>query len=70
VAEVMTGYNHPAYAGALSEFGAPRFLPASKAWILKAPNTSGKGRDKVAEHAFTRGSLLPLLREVRASRAN
>jgi hypothetical protein len=30
-----TGYAHPAYADALAEFGAPRLLPRSGAWILE-----------------------------------
>ncbi len=33
----VTGYAHPAYAEALAEFGAPRPLPRSGAWILERP---------------------------------
>lgn len=32
-----TGYLHPAYARALSEFGEPVELPSSRGWILKRP---------------------------------
>jgi hypothetical protein len=31
----MTGYLHPAYAESLSEFGKPRLLSRSEAWILE-----------------------------------
>ena len=33
--EELTGYQHPAYAHSLSEFGTPRQLPASEGWILE-----------------------------------
>ena len=32
---MISGYMHPAYAGSLSEFGTPRLLPKSGAWILE-----------------------------------
>jgi len=43
-----TGYLHPAYAASLSEFGTPRYLPLSGAWILTrrvpgTPYTDGMG---------------------------
>jgi Acetyltransferase (GNAT) domain len=33
-ARLFTGYRHPAYAESLAEFGTPRQLPESAAWIL------------------------------------
>jgi hypothetical protein len=33
--EFTTGYLHAAYAGSLAEWGTPRLLPKSGAWILK-----------------------------------
>jgi hypothetical protein len=36
-ADLLTGYAHPAYAGALSEFGTPRRLAESGATILQRP---------------------------------
>jgi len=35
--ESISGYSHPAYAKSLSEFGIPRELPNSQAWILQRP---------------------------------
>jgi hypothetical protein len=34
---MITGYKHPLYAHALSEWGRPRELPQSKGWILERP---------------------------------
>jgi hypothetical protein len=33
--QVVTGYAHPGYADSLSEFGSPRFLAATGAWVLE-----------------------------------
>ena len=35
--EKVTGYLHAAYSQSLSQFGSPRFLKASGAWILERP---------------------------------
>ena len=35
VADDVTGYTHPSYADALSEFGSPRILPRCRGWLLQ-----------------------------------
>jgi len=40
-----TGYAHPNYAASLVEFGAPRFLPRSKGWILERQISNSSYRD-------------------------
>ncbi len=40
-----TGYLHPAYAGALAEFGTPRHLPHSGGWILERAIAGRPQRD-------------------------
>jgi hypothetical protein len=35
IRETVTGYLHPRYAGSLAEFGVPRALPRSGAWVLQ-----------------------------------
>jgi hypothetical protein len=35
VADTLTGYAHPKYAGSLAEFGVPRELPQCEGWILQ-----------------------------------
>jgi hypothetical protein len=41
----MTGYLHPAYAASLAEFGVPRALPGSGAWVLERPIADTAARD-------------------------
>ena len=43
-----TGYLHPAYAGSLAEFGTPRRLPRSGAWILERAIPGSVFRDAMA----------------------
>ena len=40
-----TGYEHPGYAAALAEFGAPRLLPRSGGWILQRQIPGFDARD-------------------------
>ena len=41
----MTGYYHPLYAASLAEFGEPRELPCSGAWLLERAIAGGPHRD-------------------------
>jgi hypothetical protein len=41
----LTGYLHPAYADALSEFGAPFELPRCRGWLLERPVAGSDRRD-------------------------
>lgn len=43
----MTGYLHAKYAESLAEFGFPRFLPKSQAWILERKITGSPYRDAI-----------------------
>jgi hypothetical protein len=43
--EDPTGYQHPAYAHSLSEFGTPHRLPASEGWILERGIPGSTDRD-------------------------
>src|SRR5437867_3992638 len=40
-----TGYFDPLYSQSLSEFGAPRFLDKSRAWILERPIPDSQSLD-------------------------
>jgi Acetyltransferase (GNAT) domain len=44
-AEPISGYLHPGYAGSLTEFGRPRYLPASEGWILERTIADSADRD-------------------------
>src|SRR2546427_3287141 len=45
ISEQITGHMHPLYAGSLREFGHPRKLPHSGAWILERPIHKSPYRD-------------------------
>lgn len=46
------GYLHAEYAASLAEFGTPRFMPRSKAWILERPIRDSKYRDAMGCYPF------------------
>ncbi len=45
--EAVTGYVHPGYADSLAEFGAPRYLPESKGWVLERQIPTSSYRDAI-----------------------
>jgi hypothetical protein len=47
-AQSLSGYLHPAYAASLAEFGRPRALPRSGAWLLERQIPAAEWRDAMA----------------------
>jgi len=44
---VVSGYLHPGYAASLAEFGEPRLLPISGAWVLQRSIGGSPHRDAI-----------------------
>jgi len=58
-----SGYQHPAYAAALAEFGEPRHLEASNSWILQRPVAHSRYRDAMGLYPLLLCSDWSALRE-------